>query len=66
MMIIAIFGEYNFCIIDRLNREVYALHEENGLHKFTTDLKPMPNFDQDTFPYLLSRGLHGINLVDIG
>ena len=78
-LIVSVFNEHGYCLIDRVNgstermtKTVSCLGQSSepdpqleALNINCTDLKPLPGFDSQRFPYLISRTAQHVNLIDM-
>ena len=54
-LIISQFFRHGFILIDRQKNNLTELQNLSYITKGCTDIKPMPNFSFETFPYILTR-----------
>lgn len=58
-------NEPSYFLIDRNNKMVITIEETAATHKWCTDLKPMPGFDKERFPYYVARTRFTLTLIDL-
>ena len=64
-LIATCYNEVGYFKIDRMNNKVINFKDVHEMSRNCTDLKPLPGFDFYKFPFLISRTLTSINLVDV-
>ena len=67
MLIAASFHEPFYYIIDRFSTiqgEIRKMPDEKIITEGCTDIKPLPDYDCNSFPYCISRSQFSINLLD--
>ena len=64
MLIAAVFHDSAYMIIDRMTNEVRRMSEEKIITEGCTDIKPLPGYHYNKFPYCITRSQFSINLLD--
>ena len=57
--------KHGFFLVDRASNDIRELQNLSYITKNCTDIKPMPFYNFEKFPYLLTRTQFTINLIDL-
>ena len=64
MLVAASFHDTSYFIIDRMAGEERKMPDEKIMTEGCTDIKPLPGYHCDAFPYCITRSQFSINLLD--